>query len=188
MTYSVFSGTLNRTQPPHHTRFTAFFLGLPGWAGARRRNLSLHFTVQGEITQADTLIIRLGATPSRVNGDPFTPAFLRQMSFLPQPSHFILAWDRHQIYWLAYPVAWLKEQHTVREKSHSTNVPVMRLRTLDKRSSVSLSCIFTDTNNHTVCKKFPTQTSLKLQIRHWWCYVIRCHLDSVMLTILRFCF
>jgi len=24
-----------------------------------------------------------------------------------QPSQFILAWDRHQICWLAYPVAWL---------------------------------------------------------------------------------
>jgi len=28
--------------------------------------------------------------------------------FLPQPSQFILTWDRHQISWLAYPVAWLK--------------------------------------------------------------------------------
>jgi len=34
------------------------------------------------------------------------PPFLRQMPFLPQPSQFILAWDRHQICWLAYPVAW----------------------------------------------------------------------------------
>jgi len=31
----------------------------------------------------------------------------RLMPFLPQPSHFILAWDRHQICWLTYPVAWL---------------------------------------------------------------------------------
>jgi len=29
------------------------------------------------------------------------------MPFLTQPSQFILAWDRHQICWLAYPVAWL---------------------------------------------------------------------------------
>jgi len=28
------------------------------------------------------------------------------MPFLTQPSQFILAWDRHQICWLAYPVAW----------------------------------------------------------------------------------
>jgi len=33
------------------------------------------------------------------------PPFLRQIPFLPQPSHFILAWDRHQICWIAYPVA-----------------------------------------------------------------------------------
>jgi len=28
------------------------------------------------------------------------------MPFLPQPSQFVLAWDRHQTCWLAYPVAW----------------------------------------------------------------------------------
>jgi len=27
------------------------------------------------------------------------------MPFLTQPSQFILAWDRHHICWLAYPVA-----------------------------------------------------------------------------------
>jgi len=30
------------------------------------------------------------------------------MPFLTKPSQFILAWDRHQICWIAYPVAWLK--------------------------------------------------------------------------------
>ena len=30
---------------------------------------------------------------------------LHQMPFLSQPSQFILAWDRHQICWLAYPLA-----------------------------------------------------------------------------------
>jgi len=35
------------------------------------------------------------------------PPFLRQMLFLPKPSQFILAWDRHQICWLAYPAACL---------------------------------------------------------------------------------
>jgi len=32
------------------------------------------------------------------------PPFLCRMHFPLQPSHFILAWDRHQICWLAYPV------------------------------------------------------------------------------------
>ena len=36
------------------------------------------------------------------------PPFLRWMPFLPHPSHFILAWDRHQIYWFAYPMAWFR--------------------------------------------------------------------------------
>jgi len=40
------------------------------------------------------------------------------MPFLPQPSHFILAWDRHQICWLAYRVAWL----SVTWKHHTTTV------------------------------------------------------------------
>jgi len=35
------------------------------------------------------------------------PPFLCQMPFLLQPSQFILAWDRRQICWLAYPLAWL---------------------------------------------------------------------------------
>jgi len=33
------------------------------------------------------------------------------LPFLPQPSQFILAWDRHQICWLAYPVAWFTSQN-----------------------------------------------------------------------------
>jgi len=44
----------------------------------------------------------------RINQPPTSliPPFLRWMPFLPQPSQFILAWDKHQICWLAYPVAW----------------------------------------------------------------------------------
>ena len=48
--------------PPHHNRFTVLFPGPPGWAGARRELLD--FMVQGRLTEADTLTIRLGATPS----------------------------------------------------------------------------------------------------------------------------
>jgi len=32
---------------------------------------------------------------------------LNAIPFLPHCSQFILAWDRHQKCWLAYPVAWL---------------------------------------------------------------------------------
>jgi len=33
---------------------------------------------------------------------------LHRMPFLPQPSQFILAWDRHQICWIAYLEAWCR--------------------------------------------------------------------------------
>jgi len=72
-------------------------------------NTHTHPLVQGKITEVDTSTIQMGATPSvLISGPPpSSPHFLHQMSFLPQPSHFILAWDRHQICWLAYPVVWL---------------------------------------------------------------------------------
>jgi len=46
------------------------------------------------------------ATPSRLIDAPLLPSppFLHKMPFLTQPSQFILAWDKHQICWLAYPV------------------------------------------------------------------------------------
>ena len=43
-----------------------------------------------------------------------SPPFLRQMPFLAQPSQFTLASDRHQICWLAYMVAWLRHQYSVK--------------------------------------------------------------------------
>jgi len=62
------------------------------------------FMVQGKISEADTPTIWLGATPSRLISDspPSSPQFLCWIPFLLQHSHFILAWDRHQIWWLAY--------------------------------------------------------------------------------------
>jgi len=47
---------------PHHNRFMALFLGTPSWTNKKRELLD--FMVQGRLTQADTPIIRLGATPS----------------------------------------------------------------------------------------------------------------------------
>jgi len=52
-----------------HNRFTALFPGLLGWASARR-NLLLDFMVQRRISEADTLKIRLGVTPSLLISDP----------------------------------------------------------------------------------------------------------------------
>jgi len=61
-TYSISSRIdLVWQPPPHHNRFTALFPGPPGWAGARRELLTLW--CKGRLTEADTLTIRLGATP-----------------------------------------------------------------------------------------------------------------------------
>jgi len=44
---------------------------------------------------------------------------------LPQPSQFILAWDRHQVCWVAYPVAWFVANSTVNRSlvQHHNNCP-----------------------------------------------------------------
>jgi len=47
------------------------------------------------------------------------------MPFLSQFSHFILAWDRHQICWLAYPVAWLTTQVAISVKCMVSNNEVI---------------------------------------------------------------
>ena len=52
---------------------------------------------------------------SRLIGAPTSaiPPILCQMPFLaPQSSQFLLAWDRHQVCWLAYLVAWLMSRKT----------------------------------------------------------------------------
>ena len=50
-------------------------------------------------TEADAPTIRLDATPSGLSMPlpPSSPPYLRRMPFLPQPSQFILAWDRHRV-------------------------------------------------------------------------------------------
>jgi len=60
-----------------------------------------------KITKADTPTIRMDCHPTLTNWYPNLchPTILRRMPFLAQPSLFILAWDRHQICWLAYPAA-----------------------------------------------------------------------------------
>jgi len=64
------------------------------------------FWCKMRITQANTNSPD-GLPPSRLTGAPISaiPTMLRQMPFLAQHSQFILAWDRHQICWLVYPLA-----------------------------------------------------------------------------------
>jgi len=49
-------------QPPHHNRFTALFLKHPGEPAPEENFCTLWW--KGRLTEADTLTIRLGATPS----------------------------------------------------------------------------------------------------------------------------
>ena len=49
----------------HHNRFTALFLGPPGWAGARTELLDL--MVHGKINRDRHMTIRRGTTPSGLN-------------------------------------------------------------------------------------------------------------------------
>jgi len=70
----------------------------------------LDFLEQMKITQADAPTIWMDCHPIQTNWcPPSLPSapFLCRMPFLTQPSQFILAWNRHQICWLAYLVAWL---------------------------------------------------------------------------------
>jgi len=62
--------------------------------------------VQGKITESDVPTTCLDATPSgpSVPLPPSSPT-LYWTPFPSQPSQFILAWNRHETCWLAYPVA-----------------------------------------------------------------------------------
>jgi len=84
-----------------HNHFMAIFLGPPRWVGARR-NSGLLWCKR-----------RYQRHTHRPSGYPWHPPFLCRMSFLQQPSHFILSWDRHQICWLPFPVAWITHLVTI---------------------------------------------------------------------------
>jgi len=63
------------------------------------------------------------------------PPFLHWMPLLRQPSHFIPAWDRHQICWLTHPLVWLvtctenfmkvfSDMHMNRQTERHTNIRI----------------------------------------------------------------
>ena len=64
--------------------------------------------VQGKINRGRHTDNPAGRQSIRTNQQrtSVVPPFLRRMPFRHQPSQFILAWNMHQICWLAYPVAW----------------------------------------------------------------------------------
>ena len=66
----------NNSITPHHNRFTALFLGLPGWAGARRKLLD--FMVQGKINRGRHTDHPAGCHSIRTNQcPPPSPHFLQ---------------------------------------------------------------------------------------------------------------
>ena len=85
---------------PFYDHFFRDYPGQPkkssGLYGAREYNRGRHTN-----NPAGRHSVRINQPPTSL-----IPPFLRRMPFLPQPSQFILAWDKHQICWLAYPVAW----------------------------------------------------------------------------------
>jgi len=85
----------------------ALFLGPHWWAGARR-NLLLDFYGAREDIRGRHTDNQAGRHSIRTNQRPTSiiPHFLHRMPFLSQPSHFILAWDKHQRCWLACPMVW----------------------------------------------------------------------------------
>ena len=99
---------LTTTQPHTRNHFVALFSGTTWVSRCQKKASSGLYGSRGDIkgtrsnNPAGSHSIRTNQRPS-----PSSPHFLRQMPFLLQPSQFILAWDRHQICWLAYPaVAW----------------------------------------------------------------------------------
>jgi len=83
--------------PTITTVLRPFIPGQPRWAGASRQ-LPLDFMVLGRITRGRHTNNPGGHHSFRTNqqSTSINPPFLRRMPFLPQPSQFILAWDRHR--------------------------------------------------------------------------------------------
>jgi len=104
-----------------HCHFMTLCPDLPRWASTRRDihpltpetcrgSLSSFWILWGvgKITEASAPTIRLDATPSRLSMPPPPPSTNFTLdALLPQPSQFILAWDRHKICWIAHLEAWL---------------------------------------------------------------------------------
>ena len=92
-----------------HNHFTAL------WTLSRTTQVSwyqkVHFAIfwifwcKMKITQADTPTIRMDCHPIQTN---WCSHLRHPHHFMPDalPGQFILAWERHQICRLAYPVAW----------------------------------------------------------------------------------
>jgi len=97
LSQTVVVGCTILTLSHHRNCFTAVFQVPPGWAGARSK-LRLDFMVLGRITRGRLTDNPCGRHAIRTNqqSTSINPPFLCRMRFLPQPSRFILGWDRHR--------------------------------------------------------------------------------------------
>jgi len=88
------------------------FAGTTRVSWYRKVHFAIFWILWGKmrITQADAPTTQMDCHPIQtswlVPSSLPSPQFLCQMPFLAQPSQFMLAWDRHQICWLVYPMAW----------------------------------------------------------------------------------
>jgi len=93
------------------------------------------------------------------------PSFSCQMPFLPQPSQFILALDRHQICWLAYLDYWLG--YVMLFITACIIAHCMLCRLVSELEWWQLTCQFSTWWLTTFCKCS--------QLQHW-CFTLRqCH-------------
>ena len=146
---------LNAKPPHHHNHFTAIFLGLPGWASARR-NL-LDYTVQGGYQrQTHRQSSWRRSIWNNQRHTSLIPPFLWRIPFLPQLCQFIVAWDRHQMCWLAYSVERKQLIHAVLVQSAFSSGATPRwtwsperehIATTGKRISSAGCCSYRQTNS-----------------------------------------
>ena len=109
---SLWYSTVQKIHTPHththtHCCFMALYLGLPRWADTRRgryQKTSFCILIGVADNRGKCADNPAGRHPIWTIDAPTSiiPTVLRQMPFPPQPSQFILAWDRHQICRIAY--------------------------------------------------------------------------------------
>ena len=78
--YSLWLAAYHHTTP-HHIRFTALFLGPPGWAGARRELMD--FMLQGKINRGRHIDHPAVRHSSRTNQCPPPPSHFYRPDILP---------------------------------------------------------------------------------------------------------
>jgi len=88
----------------HTTVLRVFFQGPPGWASARINLLDFYGAKEDNTGIYNDHPVGHHSIRTKQQPTSAIPSIFMPDAFLLQHSHFILAWDRHHICWLAYPV------------------------------------------------------------------------------------